>query len=386
MKNLRGAVLAAAALLASALSDGCASPGPALRALRASGPSRPGPEAYYRVDRFRIGWYDTATRAETPARLAALGFDSVLPYAARATMEEIREFLAEAKKAGIGVHLDITKGRSLEETGEPLADYVRALRDSPAILSWYLADEPEWRPKSTPRKLEASYSRIKALDPERPVSVIFILPGLSGAYRGAVDSLWIDWYPVSRRSREFAALRDGRYADRMRSFGRRADGYGLPLTIVPQGYGENEEGEHQFWRRLPTPAETRYMLWASFLARPEEIVYWTLYRTREDWLQGSLLPEVRAFRERFPDAVEYFPDSGFRFEGGRTDSILLGNGRGGLWLAVLAREGRERELRVEAPAGYAFAGAIGTSMDAIRKTSFRLEPYGVRLLEISEIP
>lgn len=385
MRGLRGAapVLAATALLVSVLSLSCASRGPAVRALRDTGPRRPGPQEVYRVDRFRIGWYDSVRNPATPTRLAALGFDSVLPYTTGSSVDEIRAYLVEAEKAGIGVHLDITKGRSLEETGEPLEDYVRALRDSPAILSWYLYDEPEWRPKATPRKLEASYSRIKALDPERPVSMVFILPGLSGTYRGAVDSLWIDWYPVSRRSREFAALRGGRYADRMKSFGHRADRYGLPLTLVPQGFGENEEGEHQFWRRLPTPAEARYMFWVSFLARPEELVYWTLYRTREDWLQGSLMPEVRAFRERFSDAVEYFPDPGFRFDGGRTDSVLMGNGRGGLWLLVLGREGRERDLSVEAPAGYVFGGASG---DAARETSFHLEPYGVRLLEISEIP
>lgn len=385
MRIPRGAapILAAAAILASVLSFSCASRGPAVRALRASGPRRPGPEAAYRVDRFRLGWYDSVRNLETPARLAALGFDSVLPYTTGTPVENIRAYLTEAEKAGIGVHVDITRGRSLEETGEPLDAYVHALRDSPAILSWYLADEPEWRPKSTPRKLEASYSRIKALDPVLPVSIIFILPGLSEAYRGAVDHLWIDWYPVARGSREFAAIRGGRYADRMKSFGRRADRYGLPLTIVPQGFGEREDGTPQFSRRLPTPAETRYMFWASFLARPVEIVYWTLYRTREDWLQESLMPEIRAFRERFPDSVEYFPDPGFRIEGGRTDSILLGNGRGGFWLVFLGRESRDRDLSVAAPAGYAFGGAPGT---AAREASFRLEPYGVRLLEISEIP
>lgn len=385
MRGLSGAapVRAAAALLVSVLSLSCASRGPAVRALRASGPRRPGPEASYRVDAFRVGWYDTARRPETPARLAALGFDSVLPYTTGSSVESIRAYLAEAERAGIGVHVDITKGRSLEESGKPLEDYVRALRDSPAILSWYLYDEPEWRPKATPRKLEASYSRIKAQDPDRPVSMVFILPGLSGAYRGAVDSLWIDWYPVARGGREFAALRGGRYADRMKSFGRRADRYGLPLTLVPQGYGEDEDGEHQFWRRLPTPAETRYMFWASFLARPEEIVYWTLYRTREDWLRESLLPVIRDFREKFPDAVEYRPDPGFRIRGGRADTVLLGNGRGGLRLVVLGREPRERDLSVEAPAGYAFGGGPG---EGARGAAFRLGPYGVRLLEISEIP
>jgi hypothetical protein len=377
MSRPGGAAVAGVATAILVLAAGCVS------FRQASATVRPGPEGIYRVDRFRIGWYDRAEHPETPERLARAGFDSVLPYSTRSTLDDVLAFLAAAEKAGIAVHQAIPRAAVADPTGLSLEQYVRATAGNPAVLDWYLYDEPEYKCESRPKLLEAAYFRLKALDPDRNIAIVFVLPGLSGAYRGAMDSLWIDYYPVMRRSREFAALRGGRYADRMMAFGRRADRYGLPLTIVAQGYGENEGGKPQFRRRLPTSAETRYMFWASFLARPEEIVYWSLYRTREVWLQEVLQPVVGEFREMFPDAVEYRPAGGFKVSGGLTDSALLGNGRGGLWLLVLNREGKDRGLAIAAAEGYDFRRGTEAGADEIRRG---IGPYGVLLLEVSEAP
>lgn len=371
-------LLAAAALSPSS----CASPGPAVEARRGLAPSRPGPDEPYLVRDFRIGWYDTIRKPETPGVLADGGFDSVMPYVGDRGLEQVRAFLSAAGEAGIGVHLDVPRAAVRDPDGRALAAYVREFRDSPALLSWYLYDEPEWKPGIRPGMLERGYARVKALDPHHPAALVFMFPSLAGAYRGAMDSYWIDHYPVLKGSPEFHALRGGRYADKLKRYGRSADRLGLPLTFVAQGYGRGEDGSDQFRRRLPTPEEARYMFWASFLARPAEILYWTLYRTRESWFRETLVPLVREFRERFPDAVEYLPDPGFRILGGRTDSVFLGNGRGGLRLVVLSREGRERELILQAPTGYAFTGGPG---EAAREFRADLEPYGVLLLVISEI-
>jgi len=123
------------------------------------------------------------------------------------------------------------------------------------------------------------------------------------------------------------------------------------------------------------------MFYASFLARPSELVYWTLYRARATWFQDVLTPIVREFRERFPDAVEYRSADGFRIEGGRTDSILLGNGQGAEWLLVLSRQGSDRVLTVAAPEGYAFLDGNGSASVRIQST---IGPYVVLLLEILE--
>lgn len=362
--------------------SGCASSGPAFEARRASGISRPGPDAVYRVERFRIGWYDGAGNRDTPARLSKVGFDTVMPYSTRSSIEEVLAFLEAAEEEGIGVHMDIPRHFVKDPTGEALEEFVRTLAGSPAILDWYLYDEPEWRWSVRPGMLEKAYSRVKAIDPRRDIALVFILPAFSGAYRGAMDRIWIDYYPVARGSREFFALQDGKYADRMKSFGRRADRYGLPLTIVPQGYGEGDDGKPQFGRRLPTAAETRYMFWASFLSRPEELVYWILYRTQEGWLRDYLLPVVHEFRGKFPDVVEYRSAKGFKIRGGEADAIVLGNGHGGLWLLVLGRRDRECSLEITAPEGYRFREEAGRETAQLRHG---IDPFGILFLEISEI-
>lgn len=372
-------ILAAAALSHSS----CASPGPAVEARRGLAPSRPGPEEPYLVRDFRIGWYDTIRKPETPGILAAGGFDSVMPYVGNRSMEQVRSFLDAADEAGVGVHLDVPRAAVRDRDGRALEEYIREFRDSPALLSWYLYDEPEWKPGIRPGMLERSYSRIKDLDPQHPVALVFMFPSLAGAYRGAMDSYWIDHYPVLKGRSEFHALRGGQYADKLKRYGQSADRLGLPLTFVAQGYGQGEDGSDQFRRRLPTPEEARYMFWASFLARPEEVLYWTLYRTRESWFRETLVPLVREFRELFPDALEYRSAEGFRISGGDAEALVLGDGRGGLRLLLLGREDQPKELRIEAPGGYTFPTGDGGRE---RSRSRVLGPHGAVLLEISEIP
>lgn len=379
-----GGFRAALAILTFLLSlAGCASPGPSASYRGRFDGGRADPGTYYRVEDFRIGWYDDILNPETPGRLADLGFDSAMPYVGSREASAIAAFLDAADRSGIGVHLEIPRARVKDSGSRSLEEFVDAWKERSSVLSWYLYDEPEWKPEARPSMLKDAYSRIRTSDPGRPVDLVFFLPALSGPYRGALDVLWLDHYPVAQGGPEYAALRSGAYADRMKSFGRRADRYGVPLTLVLQGFGEREDGSAQVGRRLPTPRETRYMFWASFLARPSEILYWTLYRTRATWLVDVLVPVVREFRSLFPGTVEYLPDPGFRVEGGRADTTLLGDGAGRRFLAVLSREAADRDLEIGAPDGWSAAPAGARTA---QRSVFRAGPFAVQVLEVSEIP
>jgi len=384
LRSRRGGARAALGILTTLLVlAGCASPGPSgsFRGMFDGGRADPG--SYYRVERFRIGWYDDILNPETPVRLADLGFDSVMPYVGSREASAIAAFLDAAGRSGIGVHLEIPRARVRDSESRALEEYVESWKGRSSVLSWYLYDEPEWKPEARPSMLKKAYSRIRTADPGRPVDLVFFFPFLSGPYRGALDVLWLDHYPVAHGSSEYSVLRSGAYSDRMKSFGRRADRYGVPLTLVLQGFGEREDGSAQVGRRLPTPRETRYMFWASFLARPSELLYWTLYRTRESWLVDVLVPVVREFRSLFPGPVEYLPDPGFRVEGGRADTVLLGDGAGGRFLAVLSREATDRDLEIGAPEGWSMGPAGAPS---VIQTDSKAGPFAVQVLEVSEIP
>ena len=68
---------------------------------------------------------------------------------------------------------------------------------------------------------------------------------------------------------------------------------------------------------------------------------------------------------------------------GHVAAVLGTLRRSGLEAILSSKRSRERDLAVEAPAGYAFGPATET---AVQEAAFRLGPYGVRILEISEIP
>lgn len=54
-----------------------------------------------------------------------------------------------------------------------LRDEIRALKDHPAILSWYVADEPEGQGISA-ETLEEIYDVIRAEDPYHPISLVIM--------------------------------------------------------------------------------------------------------------------------------------------------------------------------------------------------------------------
>ena len=56
-----------------------------------------------------------------------------------------------------------------------LREEVNAFRDHPALLSWYISDEPVGQ-GVPPDSLEFAYSIIKELDPYHPVAIVFMAP------------------------------------------------------------------------------------------------------------------------------------------------------------------------------------------------------------------
>jgi hypothetical protein len=366
----REALLAACAWVAclglSAVSAGCASGRGLTRGRERSAES------------FSLGWYDSASRTEIPARLAAEGYDLVMPYVGAGDAEEVEPFLDAAEEAGIRVALEIPRELVLESGGAAFREYVQRYARREAVASWYLYDEPEWKPVATPRRLGAAYQRLKELDPGRPAAIVFMFPRLASRYAEAMDELWFDNYPVAAGSREFAAFARGRFADRMIGMGNRAERLGLPLRIVLQGYGEGAEGKPQFGRRLPTRAETRYMLHAALLARPVGILFWTRYRAREDWVQGSLAPELARLRERFPGGIAFSSAGEFSIRGARCDAIVLADGEGRSWLLLLGREGAPGRIAVVAPEDRLLGD------EAKRRIEIGLDAYEPIFIEITE--
>ncbi len=129
---------------------------------------------------------------------------------------------------------------------------VHALRDHPALLAWYMADEPELVP-ALPRRMQEIYETVRDADPYHPC--IMLNDTIAGIYRyeRGGDVLMPDPYPcflkgglaaapIEKTSQFMLAVRDA-------TRGRK------PAWVTPQGFNYGDYG--RAGNRGPTLTELR---------------------------------------------------------------------------------------------------------------------------------
>ena len=128
---------------------------------------------------------------------------------------------------------------------------VEMFRDHPALLSWYLNDEPlgQSRPVEV---VEKAYRIVKELDPYHPVSIVFMMPHRAHEFESTFDIAMTDPYPVPMRGVEEAGVFVKHLRDQFQ--------YKKAIWLVPQAFGGSE-----FWTREPTGAEIRAMTYLGLI-------------------------------------------------------------------------------------------------------------------------
>ncbi|NOY81861.1 MAG: hypothetical protein GXP31_12770 [Kiritimatiellaeota bacterium] len=202
------------------------------------------------------------------------GFNMMSPYQSNSpdSLPARRAYMDRCAELGMKVHYQLLRvaggGGVARGTGKQagktdkiklLEAEVRAFRDHPALLGWYIADEPTGRGTS-PAALEVAAAAVRALDPYHPVTIVFMRPRAAVRYEAAMDVVMADPYPIPRSS---PAIVGQRTADLVRTFRHR-----LPVWIVPQAFGGNE-----WWKREPTPAEERLMTYLAVIRGATGIQY-----------------------------------------------------------------------------------------------------------------
>lgn len=348
---------------------------PACSTLKGKAVSASAPTASNHIEYFRLGWYDSIENPDSIADITAAGFDYSMPYVGAGNESSILAYIEVAERHNLDVYLEIPRAL-VKELGADLADYARKYADSEAVLGWYLYDEPEWKLDIGPARLEKVYTVLKDIVPQKPVAIVFMFTALVSPYRRAMDALWFDFYPIADGQKEFSAFGGGRYARIVSRIAAKAASLKKPLTLVLQGFGADVSGKAQFGRRLPTPAETRYMLYAALLGRPSSLVYWTYYRSDPDWVATTLAPLVREFRQYFPRGITYETTAGIEISGGKSESLVLRNDRGHSWLLIVSHEKSSRRFSITLPAAYRFASGQPEN------TEIELSPFGTTLLAL----
>jgi len=209
-----------------------------------------------------------------PEEEVVKGFNVISPYQKilPETFKERKAYMDRCAELGMKVHynlLSVSGGGGVSSkiegiTGiqkkERLINEINAFKDHPALLAWYIADEPTGN-NIPPDSLVKIYKLIKEIDPWHPVSIVFMAPFLSSVrYVDAMDIVMADPYPVpdlpvtivgnvaAQLAKEFEGLK--------------------PVWIVPQAFGGGE-----IWRREPTLQEIRSMTYQAIINGARGIQY-----------------------------------------------------------------------------------------------------------------
>ena len=212
-----------------------------------------------------------------PEEEVVRGFNMISPYQKilPETLPERKTYMDRCAELGMKVHynlLSVSGGGGVGSKIEGLSDTdkrtrlieeIKAFRDHPALLAWYISDEPNGH-KTDPEILKELYNTVKENDPWHPVSIVFTAPVMdSRIYSESLDIVMADPYPVP----DLPISLVGDVTGQLRSeFNGRK-----PVWIVPQIFGGGE-----IWGREPTLQEVRSMTWQSIIKGAAGIQYFVL--------------------------------------------------------------------------------------------------------------
>jgi hypothetical protein len=228
-----------------------------------------------RLPFFPFGFYCYSPVWPTlPEEEVVKGFNTMSPYQKilPVTLNDRKAYMDRCAELGMKVHYNLLsvsggggvgskiEGLTDKEKRERLIAEIKTFRDNPALLGWYISDEPNGK-SITPEQLEDIYNTVKENDPWHPVSIVFMAPFLtSKKYSAAFDIVMADPYPIPDNSISMP----GDVASQLKAEfkGKR------PVWIVPQAFGGGE-----LWSREPTIQEIRSMTWQSIINGATGIQY-----------------------------------------------------------------------------------------------------------------
>jgi len=206
--------------------------------------------------------------------IAAHGFNAVVP--ANSLWQQTRSFLDEVQKRNLWaigvVAWSHPEGKTAQEIANETARKIASLRVHPAIIAWYLLDEPEiwWRQSGRREEdLLVVYQAAKQADPYRPAQLnwLYWIDG-KGGYGSlqASDFGSLDCYPFGEVENPFSKL-----ADVLWRMNRDCRPLGKPVAFWQQMYGYDDAV------REPTAEEARAHTWLTIIAGGR-LIYWFIYK------------------------------------------------------------------------------------------------------------
>lgn len=164
---------------------------------------------------FLLGMY--GVRTEDLPEMAKGGYDFVHNYTwdGGGTNDSALEYLDACRKLGLQAFIGFDRAKLQAWDEEFVAERVGALSRHPALLAWYLFDEPDLPHQYVPPdQLRALYQLIHTLDPLHPVIVTVAQGNFMPLYHDSYDVYWsMDYGTPGANAQNFethrAALKPG---------------------------------------------------------------------------------------------------------------------------------------------------------------------------------
>ncbi len=152
------------------------------------------------------------------------------------------------------------------DTSDP---WVKAAINHPALLAWYLTDEPENR-GVTPEGEHKRYLELKQRDPNHPIGLCHTSFEALTKFKSACDFTMTDIYPITKN-------RDANImgVSIMMDEARRIHGRAWPQWTDIQTFGGNET-DGGVWA-VPLPHEVRFMVYQAIVHRATGILYFSYW-------------------------------------------------------------------------------------------------------------
>ncbi len=225
---------------------------------------------------FPIGWFSIPPEDVKAANglytvvLSYIGPDDSVPA--------IRKFLNGIAAAGAYAMFSPYPATAIMERGpEPLSEAdaaairkrVEQFRDHPALLGWYIGDEPEYH-RVLPSRLRAVTDLITSIDPYHPTMLINNSNAGLEAFARSVDILNPDPYPFFKRGgHSLTPL--GKVANMVGTASRLASPPSATWSTLQTYNTEDFGGKGE---RFPTFGEMRNMAWQSLAAGARGLIFW----------------------------------------------------------------------------------------------------------------
>jgi hypothetical protein len=224
---------------------------------------------------FPFGFYCYSPVYPTlPEEEVVKGFNMISPYQKifPGTLGERKAYMDRCACIGMKVHYNLlsvsggggigskTDSLTKEQKRAYLINEIKTFMDHPALLAWYIADEPTGN-KVSPDEIRELYRLVRSLDPWHPVSVVFMAPFLSARkFSDGTDIIMADPYPVPDRKVSMVGEVTGSLKSEFSGE--------KPVWIVPQAFGGGE-----LWSREPSLQEIRSMTWQAIIKGATGIQY-----------------------------------------------------------------------------------------------------------------